>query len=95
MGRRNLDRYTTADWREHSQTARQILLNGWPVISECDLCGVRLKVDVRVIVWARGPAFSLWGAKAACKRVGCPGRVTFYLTPHGAAAAIAMTARPG
>jgi len=94
MGRRNLDRYTDDDWRAASRTLEQILANGWPVIAECDLCGVRLRADVEAIAWRAGMKASLWGAKPRCRAVGCPGRVTFWIRPRGAIMAIAMTAAP-
>lgn len=93
MGRRNLDRYTDDDWREAGKTLRQILSNGWPVFAECDLCSLRIKADVESLARRLGGGHSLWGSKFRCRRVGCPGHVTFYLDPPGAIAAIAMTAK--
>lgn len=92
VGRKNFSAYTDADWRAASRNVRQILSNGWPVYADCDLCDLRLKADVERIAQVAGPAFSLWGAKPRCRRVGCPGLVTFYLDPPGAYMAIAMTA---
>lgn len=93
MGRKNLDRYSDDDWRAASTSLAQILDNGWPVFADCDVCDLRLKADVVRIAQLAGPKASLWGAKPKCRRVGCPGRVTFYLRPPGALAAIAMTAK--
>lgn len=93
VGRKNFSAYTDADWRAASRSVRQILSNGWPVYADCDLCDLRLKADVERMAQVAGPAFSLWGAKPRCRRVGCPGRVTFYLDPPGACMAIAMTVR--
>lgn len=93
MGRRNPDRYTDDDWREASQTVKQILANRWTVYAECDLCDLRIKADVESIARRLGGGFSLWGAKFRCRRVGCPGHVTFYLDPPGAIMAVAMTAK--
>lgn len=93
MGRRNYSAYTDDDWRSASGSLRQILTNGWPVYADCDLCDVRLKVDVERIAQIAGGQASLWGSKPHCRCVGCPGRVTFYLDPPAANAAIAMTAK--
>ena len=38
MGRRNLDRYTPADWKEAGHTVGAILANRWLVYTECELC---------------------------------------------------------
>lgn len=93
MGRKNHSAYTDADWRAASESLRQILSNGWPVYADCDLCDLRLKADLESMARRVDPHLSLWGAKPRCRRVGCPGRVTFYLDPPGATAAIAMTAK--
>ena len=93
MGRKNYDAYGDADWRSASASLRQILSNGWPVYADCDLCDLRLRADVARMAQVVDPKMSLWGAKPRCRRVGCPGRVTFYLDPPGARAAIAMTAK--
>lgn len=93
MGRRNYSAYTDDDWRTASSSLRQVLSNGWPVYADCDLCNVRLKVDLERVAQLVGPGRSLWGAKPQCRCVGCPGRVTFYLDPPGANSAIAMTAK--
>lgn len=93
MGRKNLHAYTDADWRGASGSLRQILLNGWPVYADCDLCGLRLKADLVRMAQLAGDRASLWGAKPHCRRVGCPGRVTFYLAPPDGPTLIAMTAR--
>ena len=93
MGRKNYSAYTDADWRSATGSLRQILSNGWPVYADCDLCDLRLKADLERMAQIAGPGFSLWGSKPRCRRVGCPGRVTFYIDPPGAHTAIAMTAR--
>lgn len=93
MGSRNRDRFTDDDWRQGSLTVRQVLSNGWPVYADCDVCGLRLKADLERIAQTAGPRYCLWGAKPRCRRVGCIGRVTFYLDPPGAQTVIAMTAK--
>lgn len=93
MGRKNYSAYSDDDWRSASASLRQILANGWPVFADCDLCQVRLKVDLERIAQIAGGRASLWGAKPCCRCVGCPGRVTFYLSPPGSIIPIAMTAK--
>lgn len=93
MGRRNLDRYTETDWREASATVTLIIRNGWPVYAECEVCNVRLWVDLALIAERAGPATNLWGRRGKCKRVGCVGKTVFYIRPHGALTTYAMTAR--
>lgn len=93
MGRKNLDRYTEAEWRAASQTIDQILTNGWPVYADCPVCDLRIKADLTRIAQVRGPTYSLWGADAACRRVGCIGRVQFVIRPRGAIGEFVMTAQ--
>lgn len=93
MGRRNLDRYSEDDWRDASRTVEQILMNRWPVIAECPVCELRIMADVRRIAEVKGPRYSLWGADAACRRVGCIGRVHFVIRPRGAIGEYVMTAK--
>ena len=91
MGRRNPDRYTAADWRLAGGSVGAILDNRWTVFTECELCDLRIRADLKRIAADKGRGFDLWGRTAACRRMGCPGRVTFYCQPHGAEA-FAMTA---
>lgn len=93
MGRRNLDRYTEDDWRGASRTVEQILVNGWPVYADCPVCELRIRADLKRIAQVAGVDYSLWGASAACRRVGCVGRVQFVIRPRGAIAEIVMTAK--
>lgn len=93
MGRRNLDRYSDDDWRNASATVEQILRNRWPVTAVCEVCDVQLHVDVQLIAERRGPKTNRWGAQGRCKRVGCIGRTVFWIKPHGAIMAMAMTAK--
>lgn len=84
MGRRNPDRYTLDDWRLAGGSVAAIIANRWFVFTECELCELRMKADLRRIAQEKGGTFSLWGRTAACRRLGCPGRVTFFCQPHGA-----------
>ena len=93
MGRKNLDRYSEDDWRSASATVGQIIQNGWPVYAECEICDVRLWVDLDLIATRRGPRTNLWGSRGKCKRVGCFGKTVFFLKPHGALMVYAMTSK--
>lgn len=93
MGRRNLSRYTEADWRAASGTVEQILINGWQVYADCPICELRIRADLKRIAQAAGVHFCLWGASAPCRRVGCVGRVQFVIRPRGAIGEIVMTAK--
>lgn len=73
MGRRNLDRYSDADWREAGMTVGAIIANRWLVYSECDLCRLRIEADLKRIAEKRGMNFVLWGRSTRCRRTGCPG----------------------
>lgn len=93
MGRKNFSAYLEDDWRAASSSIGQILRNGWRVYADCDLCELRLEADLVRVAQLVGAERSLWGAKPRCRRVGCPGRVTFYLATPGPHGLIAMTAR--
>ena len=93
MGRKNLDRYTEGDWRAASGSVEQILVNGWPVYADCPVCELRIQADLKRIAQVRGPHYSLWGADAACRRVGCIGRIQFVIRPRGALGEFVMTAK--
>ncbi len=93
MGTRSRHAFTDADWRSASLTVRQIMSNGWRVYADCDVCNLRLLADLETIARRAGPKACLWGAKPRCRRVGCPGRVTFYLDPPDVPMVIAMTAK--
>lgn len=94
MGRRNLDRYSAADWREAGRTVGAIIANRWLVYTECELCQLRIEADLQRIAQARGMNYSLWGRSTTCRRMGCPGRVVFWCRPHGTVGDVAMTAAP-
>lgn len=94
MGRKNYDAYSAQDWRDASPTVRAILANRWTVFADCPICDLRIRADVRRIADVMGPTYSLWGADAPCRRVGCIGRVQFVLRPIGAHMDYVMTAGP-
>ena len=91
MTRRNVDRYTADDGRQAGPTVGAILANRWLVYTECELCELRFRADLKRIARERGPGFVLWERSTTCRRMGCPGRVTFWVRPHGASRDVAMT----
>ncbi len=91
MTRRNPDRYTADDWKQAGPTVGALIANRWLVYTECDLCELRIRADLKRIARERGPRFVLWGRATTCRRMGCPGRVTFWVRPHGASGDVAMT----
>jgi hypothetical protein len=93
MGRKNYSAYSEDDWRTASSSIGQIVTNGWRVYADCDLCELRLQADLVRVAQVVGARANLWGAKPACRRVGCPGRVTFYLATPGPHGLVAMTAK--
>lgn len=73
--------------RRLAETVSEMREQGWDVIARCDRCGVLLRVDLRVVIRTRGPAFSLWNQSTRCRVVGCTGWVRFLgrspdLTTH-------------
>lgn len=91
MTRRSPDRYTVQDWKFAGPTVGAIIANRWLVYTECELCELRIRADLKRIARERGANYVLWGRAATCRRMGCPGRVTFWVRPHGASADVAMT----
>lgn len=55
--------------------------HGWHVMTKCTACALLLNADLRLIARVKGPDFSLWNARAPCKRVGCNGVVKFVGRP--------------
>lgn len=91
MSRRNFDRYTAADWRQAApRSAPSWPTAGWsiPGATQWALSSPRKRGR---IARERGPGFVLWGRATTCRRMGCPGRVTFWVRPHGASGDVAMT----
>lgn len=74
------------------------LANRWLVYTECELCELRLVIPAKA--GTRRPETPRPGARdglrpvgrsTICRRMRCPGRVAFWLRPHGASADVAMT----
>ena len=91
MGRRDPDRYTAADRQAAGRTVGAMRPNRWRVDTECDPWALSSPRKRGRIARERGPGFVLWGRRAPCRRMGCPGRVTFRVRPHGASGDGAMT----
>lgn len=91
MTRRNFDRYTADDWKLAGRTVGAILANRWLVYTGCGPWALSSPRKRGRIARERGPDFVLWGRATTCRRMGCPGRVTFWVRPHGASGDVAMT----
>ena len=91
MGSRNADRLHPGEWRTVGGTVRKIRERGWIITARCELCGVHLRVDLRVIEANLGPDFILWGKRPLCKVVRCRGRMWFVCEPHPRARVFDMT----
>lgn len=50
-----------------------------------------IRADLDRIARGRGPGLVLRGRAKTCRRMGCPGRVTFWVRPHGASGEVAKT----
>lgn len=93
MGRRNLDRYTTADWRAACPTVGSIRRAGWVVTAVCPICDLEIEADLGVLETMKGPSYRLWGASTRCRRRWCQGRMAFFVRPPGATSDIRMVDR--
>jgi hypothetical protein len=91
MGRRNLDRYRPDDWRAAAPTVQAAIDNRWRVFTECEVCELRIVANLKRIAQVKGPTYRLWGQRAQCRRMGCPGKVVFHAQPPGAGVTIVMT----
>lgn len=91
MGRKNLDRYTSRDWREACPTLRSIRRAGWVVTAVCPVCDLEIVADLAVMEAAKGPDFRLWGATTTCRRRWCEGTAAFFVRPTGATMEFRMT----
>ena len=61
-------------------------------MSDSAWCGLRMRVQLRVIVMVSGPNTSLWNRRAPCRRLLCPGRVEFWAKASGMARHESLTA---
>ncbi|WP_426039816.1 hypothetical protein [Brevundimonas sp. DC300-4] len=57
------------------------------------MCELRIQADLKRIARVRGPHYNLWGVDAACRRVGCIGRVQFVIGPRDAVGEFVMPAK--
>lgn len=81
MGRRNFDRWPPEAWRRSAEGVGRMRAAGWTVLAYCPSCQLTITVDLALIERLKGPAFSLWNRRAACRRLGCAGRVEFQGKP--------------
>ena len=85
MGSRNPDRVGIRERFHLGRTVGDMARQRWEVISRCDTCGLMMLVDLKLISFVRGPNVSLWNRKARCRRLLCPGYVTFWAKAPGMA----------
>ncbi|WGM45217.1 hypothetical protein KOAAANKH_00078 [Brevundimonas sp. NIBR10] len=91
MGRKNLDRYSIADWRAACPTVASIRRARWTVTAVCAVCDLEIIANLDAIIAAKGSDYRLWGASAACRRRWCEGKAAFFVKPPGATVEFRMT----
>ncbi|KQS55877.1 hypothetical protein ASG17_07445 [Brevundimonas sp. Leaf363] len=52
-----------------------MLDRGWSFTITCGACRLEMRVDTDKIIKAKGRDWSPWGKSAACRRIGCLGRM--------------------
>lgn len=84
MGARHVDNIPiAAAWPQTDRVVVMLELD-WKVMSTCRRCGLQLHVDLRTVIKTNGPDFSLWNAKAKCRKVGCSGYADYAgMPPRG------------
>lgn len=83
MGQRNIANYSMEEWRATCENAGEMLAKGWKVIARCDHCGLDMAVNLRRVIFMRGPTLSLWNKDQPCRRLNCGGTMTFWATIPG------------
>lgn len=83
MGARHIDRIPPVLWREKAETAGEMLALGWEVVSECQLCQLKMATDLSLIVRVAGTHVSMWNRRDPCRRLYCQGKVRFMAKPPG------------
>ena len=78
MGNRNTDRISIVMLRPAGETVADVTRNRWEVTTRCATCKLEMKADLARIAQAKGAGFCLWNQDAACRRIGCKGRVGFW-----------------
>lgn len=91
VGRKNLDRYSVADWRSACPTVGAIRRAGWTVTACCPVCDLEIEADLAVVETMKGASYSLWGATTRCRRRWCQGKMAFFVKPLGAQTEFRMT----
>lgn len=83
MGGPNPDRIPLARRRGFCESVTDMAANGWDVISNCDRCGLSMRVNLRTVARMKGAGFSLWNRKVRCRRIGCTGWTGFQARAPG------------
>lgn len=91
MGRRNLDRYSLADWKRACPNVGAMRRARWVVIAVCPACDLQIEANLELVEKTKGPGFSLWGQTTPCRRRFCRGEAAFFVQPPGAAMEYRMT----
>ena len=84
MGAPNLDRVPIQVRRRKCETVSQMIEQGWDVVSACRKCGLKILVDLPLVLQVSGD-ISLWNRTWHCKRLGCIGFVDFLAKAPGMA----------
>ncbi|RYG99845.1 MAG: hypothetical protein EON58_02405 [Alphaproteobacteria bacterium] len=67
--------WTRDNWQGYAPTIAAMIRREWSLTIHCGTCGLGMLVDARKIARERGPNWSPWGKSAACRRIGCTGRM--------------------
>jgi hypothetical protein len=92
MGHRNPDRIPLSWRRTRCETVAEMAAARWDVLSKCRVCGLQMRVQLRVIATVSGPNTSLWNRRAPCRRLLCSGQVEFWAKAPGMASHEPLTA---
>ena len=76
-----LERRPVTYWRSVCETVLQMKEAKWDVTAECPVCGLRMRVNLDVVITVAGPHASLWNRRQACRRLDCAGRIAFHGRP--------------
>lgn len=84
MTTRGPDTFSASELHAACPTVGAMEKRNWDVISECLKCGLRLQVNLKVVIAIKGPGFSLFDRRTRCKKLGCGGTAIFAIkVPRG------------
>lgn len=70
-------RWTRENWQGYCPTINDMLRRGWSVTAKCRHCQLQMAADLELMAMKLGRGYSPWGHTAKCRRLYCPGRMTF------------------